>query len=68
VSERTSPCPGILEARQLIGLVRSDIRRVAAATLVMHAMEKDFVSRRGAEFVAPNIEWSQVRTVLHHSR
>ncbi len=59
------PLSGIHEAQRLIRSVRNDIRRVAAPTLIMHAIEDDVASARSAEFVALNIGSRRVRTVLY---
>lgn len=59
------PLSGMHQAYRLSGAVQRDIRRVVTPSLVLHALDDDVASTRSAEFVARNIQTSEVRTVLY---
>lgn len=59
------PLSGMHQAYRLSGAVQRDIRRVVTPSLVLHSLDDDVASTRSAEFVARNIQTSEVRTVLY---
>jgi carboxylesterase len=59
------PLSGMHQAYRLSAAVQRDIGRVTTPSLVLHAIDDDVASTRSAEFVARNVQTSEVRTVLY---
>jgi carboxylesterase len=59
------PLSGLHQAYRLSAAVRRDIRQVKTPCLVLHSIDDDVASTRSAEFVARNVDTSEVRTILY---
>jgi carboxylesterase len=59
------PLSGLHQAYRLSAAVRRDIGQVTTPCLVLHSIDDDVASTRSAEFVARNVDTSEVRTVLY---